>query len=523
LIRNTYPQNAVINPGNYEDENAMSEVQWFYVNAQQEKIGPVPAAAVAQAYARGQMRLDSLVWAAHLPKWQALSEHLQTFGINTKPPDTTRLLGGEEVKYAHFIHRWAAHLFDTWLLNLAVLVIVGGILLIAYFAMGPRFGPLNVNTDETLAVGIMFPMFAMFGYFLFYPLLSGAYHTYLEGPQKHGSFGKRFLGIAIVTDKGGPMDYGKAFARWFSSIVSHMTQSIGFVIAAFTPRRQALHDYIVGTLVVESPNPRYAGILRNNRATWAIILCVLVFPILLTAAIVIPAFIIIKKAEELKVSAFNEVNTAITPVKAAVTAYYEKNASCPDQTEPTLAAVLGALKTKTTSVTIGETSDQDGCEIYATYGTGRYVWYRMDADKQWTYEVETSNSFDSAYNDVQPVVDDVAAAPVEELSAVEQAQASAAAAAMRAEVAAAAEPIKALVQALYTKDGRCLTNDDKALADVIGALKDKSTNVIIGPVEEVIEGCEIYVEFGDAQYLWYRINQDKQWSEETDETNAETE
>jgi uncharacterized RDD family membrane protein YckC len=494
----------------------MSDAIWFYINAQQEKIGPVAASEVKIAYEQGKMRLDSLVWSQDLPQWQALSDHLATFDINLKPVETTQMASGEQVKYAHFIHRWAAHLIDNTLLLSTTFLVIAAVILIIALASGEF---INENSEATM----MFSLFGgIFAIFFLYPVLSGTYHTLLEGSAKQGSWGKQYLGIVVTTDKGGKVDRTKAFTRWLSSFVSHMTQSIGFIIAAFTPRRQALHDYIVGTLVVENPR---ATVERNTRATWAIILCVLVFPLLLTAAIAIPAFIIIKKAEALKETAFNDVNTAIAPVKAAVTAYYEKNASCPDETESTLAAVLAPLKAKTTSVTIGETSDQDGCEIYATYGTGRYVWYRMDVDKQWTYEVETSNSFDtydSDYSDVQPAVDDAAAAPVEELSAVEQAQASAATAAMRAEVVTAAAPIKALVQAQYTKDASCLTNDDKALADVIGALKDKSTDIIIGPTEAV-EGCEIYVEFGDAQYLWYRINQDKQWSEETDETDAEAE
>jgi uncharacterized RDD family membrane protein YckC len=385
LIRNIYPQNAVINPGNYEDENAMSEVQWFYVNAQQEKIGPVSAAAVAQAYARGQMRLDSLVWAQHLPKWQALSEHLQTFNINTKPPETTRLLGGEEVKYAHFIHRWAAHLFDTWLLNLTVLVIVSGIFLIAYLAMGPTFGPLNLMPDARFAMGIMF---AMFGYFLFYPLLSGAYHTYLEGPQKHGSFGKRFLGIAVVTDKGGPMDYGKAFARWFSSIVSHMTQSIGFVIAAFTPRRQALHDYIVGTLVVESPNPRYANIRRNNRATGVLLICIFVLPILLAAMIVVPMMGLIAQQSKAQAQETAELWQSVTEIKQLVAAKYVEDGTCLTDTDAEAQGTVATLRAKATSIVMGEQEDEIGCEIYLEYGNNKYIWSRMDEQGQWFDETD---------------------------------------------------------------------------------------------------------------------------------------
>jgi uncharacterized RDD family membrane protein YckC len=380
LSRNIYQKSVEINPDDYQDEHAMSEIQWFYVNAQQEKIGPVPAEAVAQAYARGQMRLDSLVWAQHLPKWQALSEHLQAFSINITPPNTTRLAGGEEVKYAHFIHRWAAHLFDTWLLNLTALLIIGIIFLIAYLAMGPSFGPLNLKSDEIFIMGMMF---FMFGYFLLYPVLSGIYHTYLEGPQKHGSFGKRFLGIAVVTDKGGAMDYAKAFARWFSSIVSHLTQSIGFVIAAFTPRRQALHDYIVGTLVVESPNPKYADISRNNRATGVLLICIFILPIILAAAFVVPMMGLIAQQSKARAQETAELWQSVAEIKELVAAKYAEDASCLTDTDAEVQGVVATLQAKTSYIGIGEQEDEIGCEIYLEYGDNQYIWSRMDEQGQW--------------------------------------------------------------------------------------------------------------------------------------------
>jgi GYF domain 2/RDD family len=174
----------------------MNDSIWFYINAQQEKIGPVPASEIAQAYRRGHIRLDGLVWSEGMPQWEALSEHLETFGISTKPAETTRMASGEEVKYAHFIHRWAAHLIDNCLLMTTSLLIIAALALIGFLLTGQ---PIESMSEDTKAIAIMF---AVFGIFLVYPVLSGTYHSLLEGSEKQGSWGKQYLGIVVSTDKG---------------------------------------------------------------------------------------------------------------------------------------------------------------------------------------------------------------------------------------------------------------------------------------------------------------------------------
>jgi uncharacterized RDD family membrane protein YckC len=54
----------------------------------------------------------------------------------------------------------------------------------------------------------------------------------------------------VVTDQyGARIAFGKATGRYFGKIVSALILFVGYVMAAFTPRRQALHDLMAGTLV----------------------------------------------------------------------------------------------------------------------------------------------------------------------------------------------------------------------------------------------------------------------------------
>lgn len=73
------------------------------------------------------------------------------------------------------------------------------------------------------------------------------------------SFGKMLAGIVVVRDEdSGPIGYRRAFARALARIVSGVLLGIGYIVAAFTPRKRALHDYIADTRVVfPEPVPRW--------------------------------------------------------------------------------------------------------------------------------------------------------------------------------------------------------------------------------------------------------------------------
>ena len=50
--------------------------------------------------------------------------------------------------------------------------------------------------------------------------------------------------------EGHRISFGRASGRYFAKIVSTVILLIGFLMAGWTSRKQALHDLIAGTLVV---------------------------------------------------------------------------------------------------------------------------------------------------------------------------------------------------------------------------------------------------------------------------------
>jgi Tfp pilus assembly major pilin PilA len=127
--------------------------------------------------------------------------------------------------------------------------------------------------------------------------------------------GKLLLRIHVTDLAGRRIGFGRATGRHFARILSSLIFYVGYLMAAFTWRRQALHDMLAGTLVVQgnvtapraahdaastAPGnatavgpapPRHAA--RNAGATPAIVVATCVAALFLTgilAAIAIPAY-----------------------------------------------------------------------------------------------------------------------------------------------------------------------------------------------------------------------------------------
>jgi uncharacterized RDD family membrane protein YckC len=76
------------------------------------------------------------------------------------------------------------------------------------------------------------------------------YSALMESSARQATLGKGVLGIIVTDLDGKRISFGKATARYLGKLVSAVLLFIGFIVAAFTTRKQALHDMIVGTLVV---------------------------------------------------------------------------------------------------------------------------------------------------------------------------------------------------------------------------------------------------------------------------------
>jgi uncharacterized RDD family membrane protein YckC len=77
------------------------------------------------------------------------------------------------------------------------------------------------------------------------------YYAFLESSKYQGTHGKIMLNIKVTDMEGNQIGFGRATGRFFGKIISAMIFYIGFIMAGFTSRKQALHDIMAGCLVVK--------------------------------------------------------------------------------------------------------------------------------------------------------------------------------------------------------------------------------------------------------------------------------
>jgi len=139
--------------------------------------------------------------------------------------------------YAGFWIRLAAYLIDYVILDL-LLVLLSLVGSAAWWYLHPlgRSGSPMDGAEVWL--------------FILYLPLFWLYRTVLESSRMQGTLGKLACGLA-VTDSGlRRIGFGRANARFWSRVLSCFL-FVGFIVAAFTEKKRALHDVIAGTVVVK--------------------------------------------------------------------------------------------------------------------------------------------------------------------------------------------------------------------------------------------------------------------------------
>ncbi|MCW6027868.1 putative RDD family membrane protein YckC [Stenotrophomonas rhizophila] len=252
--------------------------EWYFADGQ-ERQGPLSADDMRQRFQRGEITLTTLVWREGFAQWAPLSEavdelqlqHLASTastvgsgidlrgdytaidngtaplpgtGGGTYSPYTapaaatgyanTAVVSGQEVVYAGFWKRYAAYFIDYILLTVVTLP-----LSMIINVMGVSSGNEGVQVALTLVV-MLLSMVISIGYY-------AGFHASRGG----ATLGKMAVGIKVVRGNGERISFLRAFCRYLATIVSSLILMIGFIMAAFTERKQALHDMMCDTLVVD--------------------------------------------------------------------------------------------------------------------------------------------------------------------------------------------------------------------------------------------------------------------------------
>ncbi len=140
------------------------------------------------------------------------------------PADGPVTLGGGDLAYGGFWARFAALIIDN-----AILTIVA-VALIAVASL----------VDEALAA--LASVIYFIGALLYWPIM--------ECSARQATFGKQVLGLQVTDAAGLRLSFLRSLGRNVAKIISAIPFYIGFLLAAFTSRKQALHDIIASCVVV---------------------------------------------------------------------------------------------------------------------------------------------------------------------------------------------------------------------------------------------------------------------------------
>jgi uncharacterized RDD family membrane protein YckC len=77
-----------------------------------------------------------------------------------------------------------------------------------------------------------------------------AYFAILESSPIQATLGKVAMNLLVTDVHGDPITFPRAFVRHGLKALSTLLLGTGWLMAAFTPRKQALHDLLGGTLVL---------------------------------------------------------------------------------------------------------------------------------------------------------------------------------------------------------------------------------------------------------------------------------
>jgi uncharacterized RDD family membrane protein YckC len=129
------------------------------------------------------------------------------------------------IRYAGFWIRVGAYLIDAIILSIVNLVVTYGF-----------FGGYSATKPNYVSMPFLF---------IFYLL----YFVLMESSARQATLGKMAVGIKVGNENGEQISFANALGRYFAKILSSIILFIGYMMAGWDSKKQALHDKLANTYV----------------------------------------------------------------------------------------------------------------------------------------------------------------------------------------------------------------------------------------------------------------------------------
>ena len=129
--------------------------------------------------------------------------------------------------------------------RLGAIVIDGIVLFIVFFLLAfiaAAYIDNNYYVDQDEVYGVMYLVFIIF---------SWLYFAISESSKHQGTLGKSLVKIKVTDMDGNRISFGQATGRYLGKIISQLIFYIGYLMVLWTDKKQALHDQMVGCLVLK--------------------------------------------------------------------------------------------------------------------------------------------------------------------------------------------------------------------------------------------------------------------------------
>ena len=153
------------------------------------------------------------------------------------------------VQYAGFWLRLVAYLIDSLLSGVAFVVLL--IPILVFSGVMPVIGRIASGEDPGENIAALIVSFVVAGVLL----LAGVwlYYALCESSSWQGTIGKKALNLKVTDMAGNPVSFGRASGRFFARFITRMIPlGIGYILAGFTEKKQAIHDMIASCLVLRN-------------------------------------------------------------------------------------------------------------------------------------------------------------------------------------------------------------------------------------------------------------------------------
>jgi uncharacterized RDD family membrane protein YckC len=275
--------------------------EWYYSDYERNRHGPVAASDLADLHHAGQLQPDTLVWREGMPQWRAwrevMAQALDEAGGRTAPAavplsegvnpyamaeplaatpagtpaaapatlasganpyavaephspyappraplqNASDYVAGGQIVYAGFWKRVAASMIDSLVLMVVILILA---IFLGVFSAAASLGRggAGLSSGSMISLGLFY-LFEIVGIALYFAMMHAS--------SMQATLGKMAVGIKVTDDSGQRISFWRGVGRYFAYLLSSLVLFVGYIMAAFTDRKRALHDMICSTLVVD--------------------------------------------------------------------------------------------------------------------------------------------------------------------------------------------------------------------------------------------------------------------------------